>query len=395
MLWRQEIEMDYEKAYKNSYDEYLKYKSLYLEEALEKETKLILQDFGGEYISVEQYEDIILPFWKKYNKKPKKFWFDVFGARDKIVEPRFLPTDLYFNEVLTYLNNLPMRFAVADKCTYDFRMNDIKKPKTICKCTAGFYYDANMNIITREEAIKKCLSYDGMMIIKPSIYSSKSRNVHIIDPTMANEKDIDTLFKNIGMYFIVQQMIEQHIELSNLNKDATNIIRVSSLLLENGDVYIPHMVLRIGGPNQKVVGQGSGGWECEIKRDGSLNKKMLALNTKFYKDEAGNECVSSEIKWQPTIEKARLESGYKIPSIDKLCIAVKVAHKQLPHFRWIGWDFTIDIEGNPILIEYNLAPGFRGSQLDACKPIFGEKTEEIYDECYLHQRFKIDSSKWI
>ena len=375
--------MDYEQAYKDSYNQYMKYKAVYLQEALEKEIESLSKDFGVSYISDEQYEDIILPFWKKYNKKPKKIWFDVFGSRDRIVDPRFLPSDLYINEIIPYLNNLQMRLAIADKCTYDFRLKNIKQPKTICKCMAGFYYDKNMNLITREEAIKECLNYDGQMVIKPSINSSSSRNVYVIDPAKVRESDIDILFNKIGSYFIVQSKILQHKDLSKLNPDTVNTIRVNSLLTENGEVYIPHLLIRVGGPKQQIVEQGNGNFGVEIEKNGSLNKKMLINNVEFYKNKVGEECVSNKMSWQETPNFATAEAGYKIPSLDKLYEAIKEAHKLLPYFRWIGWDFTIDIFGDPVLIEYNLVPGYHGSQLAVCKPAFGEMTEEILDKCYI------------
>ena len=379
--------MDYERAYKDSFEQTLKFKDLYLKDALELETESLLKDFGGPFISDEEYNDKILLFWEKYSKRPKKLWFDVFGSRDKVVEPRIIPIDLYLNEIIPCLNNLQLRFAIADKCFYDVYLSNVKQAETVCKCIAGFYYNANMNMITKSDAIKLCLGHEGKIVIKPSINSSSSRNVYSIDPSSANEKDICDVFEELGAYFIVQHRIEQHKELAKLNPDTVNTIRVNSLLTEDG-VYIPCMIIRVGGPNQQIVEQGSGGWGCEIEKDGSLNGKRLINNVKFYKNNDGEDCVKNQMEWLTTPEIARKEVGFKIPSVDKLCEVVKEAHMRLPHFRWIGWDFTIDEGGDPVLIEYNLVPGYHGSQLAGGKPMFGDLTEKILNDCYISKKFE-------
>lgn len=379
--------MDYEKAYKESFDKSVEYLALYLKDALREETESLLRDFGGAFISDEEYEDIIVPFWARYGRRPEKLWFDVFGARDRIVEPGFLPSDFYFNEILHYLNNTRIRFATADKCSYDMHLPDIKQPETVCKCTAGFYYDADMNMISREEAIGRCLEHEGMMVIKPSINSSSSRNVRSIDPDTSGEGDIKALFEQLGAYFIVQHRIDQHPELAILNSNTVNTIRINSILTDSG-VYIPHQLIRVGGPGQSFCEQGSGGWSCEINNDGTLNDRMIINNVSFYKGEDGAERVKNQMEWQNTLERARAGSGYRIPSLDKMREAVREAHKMLPHFRWVGWDFTVDKCGDPVLIEYNLAPGYHGSQLTVCKPAFGDMTREILDDFFIHRRLE-------
>ena len=49
-------------------------------------------------------------------------------------------------------------------------------------------------------------------------------------------------------------------------------------------------------------------------------------------------------------------------------------HPRLPYFNLIGWDFGIDQQGEPVLIEWNRAPDLSQT---AHGPAFGEMTEEI------------------
>lgn len=379
--------MNSEEAYKTTYEKALEYRRIYLSKALEAETTDYVRGFGGPFISEEEYEEKILPFWEKYGRRPKKLWFDCFGSRDRSIDPRIVPADLHFTEILPYINNLSLRDATADKCAFDRFLPEIRQPETVCKCIAGFYYDADMNLINRAEAIKLCLGHEGGLILKPSISTGTSRNVHSADPSASSVKDVEALFDLLGANFIVQGRIEQHPDLARLNPDAVNTIRVNSLLTEQG-VYIPSADIRVGAPGQQVVSRGSGGWSCEIKEDNTLHEKALASDIFGFENEAGEKCVRRVMRWKDIPGCFGAGSGYEIPFMDRVRDAVRTAHKMLPHFRWIGWDFTVNKSGEPVLIEYNLAGGLISSQLVVCRPAFGEMTEEILDDYFIHRRLE-------
>ena len=379
--------MNWQEAFITTYDKALEYKRIYLSEALEGETSDYVRDFGGPFISEEEYEEKILPFWEKYGRRPKKLWFDCFGSRDQSIDPRIVPSDLYFTGILPYINSFPLRYAFADKCAFDRFLPEIRQPETVCKCIAGFYYDADMNLINRAEAIKLCLGHEGRLILKPSINSSTSKNVHSADPSASSEKDVEALFDLLGANFIVQGWIEQHPDLARLNPDTVNTIRVNSLLTEQG-VYIPAADMRVGAPGQQVVSRGSGGWSSEIKEDNTLHEKALVSEMINYENEAGEKCVRRVSRWRDIPGCFDAGSGYEIPFMDRVRDAVRTAHKKLPHFRWIGWDFTVNKSGEPVLIEYNLAAGIISGQLVVGRPVFGEMTEEILDDYFIHRRLE-------
>ncbi|MCR4611129.1 MAG: hypothetical protein K5644_04445 [Lachnospiraceae bacterium] len=379
--------MDYEKEYREYYEKSMEYKALYLKEELTKEAKELLPGLGGEFISEKEYEQIIVPFWEKYGRKPDKLWYDYFCSGERIIDPRFVPSYFYYSEILPYVNNLQFWHAAADKCIFDITLPDIKQPETVCKCTAGFYYDANMNMISRKEAVNICLSHKGQMVIKPSIGSGFSKNIYCIDPDETSEKEMEEYFEKLGSYFIVQSRIEQHLELAKLNPSTVNTIRVNSLMTDEG-VYIASMHIRVGDPQSKIVHQGSSGWHSSIEEDGTLSEKLVTHKSVFYKNRFGEESIREVMTWGELPDYASAKSGYKIPAIDKVCEAVCKAHKRLPHFRFVGWDFTVDTQGEPVFIEFNLAPSHLSCQLIVRKPLFGDKTEEILEDYFIHKTLK-------
>ncbi|MBR1595532.1 MAG: hypothetical protein IJ665_02410 [Phocaeicola sp.] len=76
----------------------------------------------------------------------------------------------------------------------------------------------------------------------------------------------------------------------------------------------------------------------------------------------------------PQTDSGVILNGYLIPSFTKVISFVKDLHNKLPFFNLIGWDISVDIEGNPVMIEWN-----RSAELSqvAHGPAFGDYTEEI------------------
>ena len=65
---------------------------------------------------------------------------------------------------------------------------------------------------------------------------------------------------------------------------------------------------------------------------------------------------------------------FSIPSFDKVLALAKDLHLRLPYFNIIGWDFCVDFNGNPMMIEWNKAPDLSQT---AHGPAFGDMTEDI------------------
>jgi len=66
-------------------------------------------------------------------------------------------------------------------------------------------------------------------------------------------------------------------------------------------------------------------------------------------------------------------------------IAVK-EHSRYPYIRFIAWDFTVDINGNVVVMEYNTkAPGVLYYQY-VNGPLFNDSTEEMLK--YLDEKCK-------
>ena len=72
----------------------------------------------------------------------------------------------------------------------------------------------------------------------------------------------------------------------------------------------------------------------------------------------------------------------EIPQYSQITNIIKRIHPKFPHFRLIGWDFALDYNDMPTLIEVNFNnTGLESLQLTN-SPIFGARTEEILSEIF-------------
>ena len=340
----------------------LKLESMYRKHKYRKSAKLRLKRMNGGYNCDKEYQEIIVPFWKKYGYKPEKYWYQIFSDREQKVDPRYIPDDLYYGELIPYFSNSQFRRFGEDKCYHDIWFADIKRPETICKNIAGVFYDSQMNPITPSEAVKLALAFKDEFLIKPSIDSGEGRLIKFFTPETVNKKALIEAIKTMDANFIIQASVKQHPALANLNPSSLNTIRIVTFFFE-GEVYVSSCILRVGAPNAKVDNVGAGGFACPIKKDGWLKDKA----------------VNRKAEWVTENSMGIKFADVKIPEFDRVIETVRNAHRKIAHFKLIGWDMSVDIDGDPVFIEYNTCPG---SNQISCGPTFGDMTEKVLDEFF-------------
>ena len=70
-----------------------------------------------------------------------------------------------------------------------------------------------------------------------------------------------------------------------------------------------------------------------------------------------------------------------IPGTDRVIETAKQLHPRVGHFKWIGWDFTLDQDGDPLLIEFNTAPGDHAQRVCG-RPLFGDLTDRVLEDYF-------------
>lgn len=275
----------------------------------------------------------------------------------------YLPNDLYRNYIDKYYNDAKKAVVLENKCYFKKMFPDMKQADTVCYRLNGFWFAEDDTIITFEKA-QNIVAKENTVVVKQAVGSSGGHAVSFVEGN-APKKFVE-IVGQISEDIIVQRPIKQHAVLSRINESSVNTIRVVSLLREEG-VTVYSTVLRMGTDGAKVDNVSSGGVSCGIREDGRLREKGYTRAGKTYSAHPTSGVIFGEVQ---------------IPSYEKILYAVKRLHPQIPHFRLVSWDFSIDENGEPVLIEANLnCGGIDVNQMNN-GPLFGEDTKKVLDEVF-------------
>lgn len=312
---------------------------------------------GSNYL----FKEKVLSFWGQYGIKPKKMWYDLYCNKTKEYDPRYIPEDIYWTIIYPAMNNPGFRHAYTDKCFYNQLFPNFKQPRTIIKCSNNIFYDGIGNIISFMQA-KSILESEKQFVLKPSVYSGEGVDIIFYDKNEYQSIDFEHILKLYRTDFIVQDIVSQHEVLASIHPKSLNTIRVISFLF-HGKIHISSAILRMGVDGSRLDNVSAGGIACPINPDGRLAPMGINKNS----------------EWIDSHPNGTIFCDVTIPSYEKVIEAIQKAHKNIPHFRILGWDFSIDEAGDPVLIEYNGAPGL--NQI-SCGPLFGDLTEQVLDEIF-------------
>lgn len=312
----------------------------------------------------ENYACDIKEYWREYVFLPTTVFHKWYSGCNGIKDIRYIPEDFFYDVIERHYNDMSLEPAYVNKGMYRILYPEIKQPVTVFVNMNGIFYDANYVLITRTEAVSM-LKQVEKVIIKPTRDTGGGRNVQLIKTRDIDEEKCSNLLREYIKDYIVQIPVEQHPDLAIIHKESLNTIRVMSML-ENGNVLILSSVLRMGIGNSFVDNECSGGINCGIDESGHLSKVAYDGSGKIYSKHPQGFEFGQGI----------------IPNYDRIINTIKDQHKKLPYFGLISWDFSIDVDGAPVMIELNLRwCGLNFHQLHH-GPLFGDRTDEILKKVY-------------
>ena len=312
-------------------------------------------------------------FWHAYGINISKDinWVEFYSTVNGSFDKRFIPDNIYYSKIDTFFtNNLSSKFF-DDKNLYDLIFKDVNRPHTIVRKMKGVYMDANYHPISFQQIQKLCEKSSGNLIIKPSVASAGGRGI-----VFWNKRDkIEDFYEKLSTSdeIIVQDIVNQHANLSRIHKNSLNTIRVLTLYIDN-EVKVLSCVLRMGVNGNKVDNVSSGGISCGINADGTL--KRFACSK--YGEKL--ECHPQGIKFSDVI----------IPNFTEILNKAKdLAPRLLGYTRLVSWDFSLDENAEPVLIEANLSFGEVDFHQMNNGPVFGDLTEKVLSEVFAKPRKRI------
>lgn len=291
-------------------------------------------------------------------------WHRYFYKRTGVYSVKYIPTSLYYTDLIGRLNQFPMNEAYTDK-NLSYRLLPAEhQPEAVIRNMNGYYY-ANDTPINKQKAVELCENMDDVLI-KPTLKSHGDGvcKFHVKNGiTSIGDKRIDQLFDEYSPNFIIQKAVHQHTQMNALNSSSVNTIRILTYRSGN-EILVLYTVIRIGRQGSDVDNETAGGISTRILADGTLAKYAFGA--------PGNDNVEKT-------DTGVVLDGYAVPSYSEAVELVKKMHLLLPHFNLVGWDIAIDTEGKPVIIEFNTWPELSQS---ANGPAFGDYTERVLREIW-------------
>lgn len=239
----------------------------------------------------------------------------------------------WYNEIREKMNPKNQLYSLENKALCDIYFPQLSFPEVYLRRLNGFFFDKDMNYLSKEDAKELLASYDEF-VIKPSIGTEQGQGVKKV--TKESNYDLDALFSEEGLDFIAQEVLKQAPEIERLNPTSLNCFRVTTMYMENKFGY--STALKVGKKGAVRDNWNTGYW-VNVNNDGKCSQYGYdyAMNP--------NEKTDNGIVFE----------NLQMPNFQEMINHLEMIHKKLfPNCGVIGWDVTIDKDYKTRIIEYNL-----------------------------------------
>lgn len=350
--------------------------------------KSIKEDITDSLIPGEKDKGRYLKLWRPLSRKVRLDWLEVYTAVSGRSDWRYVPEDVYYNEIEPRLNNKLYSKAWTDKNSYELLLgNNIKVPEALLRSIGGFLYTFDFRPLgkTNQFTILPPLVERKLLVIKPTMDSGGGKAVRLFSATgievdlTPKERGINTLADLFNQYsgnFIIQSYIKQHHWFARFNESSLNTVRILTYRsVASDEVTVLHCLLRAGAPGSVTDNQASGGIVCAVSLEGELST--------FGVDKHGKRHTGTE--------SLEFRNAGTMPFITKIMEAALRVASAYRYSRLLGLDFAIDTAGEVILIEVNDTNNEINFYQMTSGPLFGSFTTEVAEECKTMPRsFLID-----
>lgn len=321
-------------------------------------------------LTKEQKKEIKDFFVKHYGKSVPFYWHRLYQSYTGNYCYNYFPEILFSTKLEQKLNPYREAEFLSDKNlleTFFGSVEGLHIPKTFLSCIKGRFRTGDMQITTREEA-ERLLSDIGRCVLKKTTETCSGRDVAICDfKNGVDERSgitISELLCQFGSNFVVQEFIQQFAPLAAINHSSVNTFRVATYILE-GKIYHCSPVLRLGRHGHEKDNIHFGGVGVPISEDGVLNDRAFSEQGEEFFEHPDSHIVFS---------------GYTIPGFADVIKKAHELHARIPYLGFVSWDFSLDQDGTPVLIEVNTYRQSAGiCQRFAGVPLFGDNTAKMLE----------------
>ncbi len=307
-----------------------------------------------------------------------EYWDHYFhGFKHSIKSKLYVPYDYYNYKILPNLNDVQTKAYVQDKNMFDkiFGNSGVLLPRTIFRCMNYIFLDSKYEEIVNIENFIGTVKED--MIVKPIVDSGggagiklfQYKNGRLENVIDGSSLDVHALRTELGGNFIVQEVIKQHENLAQFHPSSLNTIKVLTYRsVKTNEVDVLLSYFRTGVNKSYVDSASSGGIAVGIE----VNKKDYSAKLRKYGvlkfgDELCTRHPDSDIEFH----------GKEMFNFYQIFKSARKLSNIVPYQRLIGWDFSVNEAGKPVLIEANYGSNIAGLQAANGLPLFGEYSNEV------------------
>lgn len=319
-------------------------------------------------LSDEQREAIDRIYKTNYGEKIPYTWHRHYTAFTGKFDELYFPELLYIPEFEHYMNQCEEYvYVYSDKNVLPLiaKSVGVKTPEIFGGCSKGVFFNKDYENVSPEEFIKM-VSDIGEGFIKPTIDSCSGIGCKQVEfyngRDILQDEKIENIILNLGDDFVLQKRLKCSQSIKKLYDKSVNTFRVLTYRW-NGDIVLAPTVMRIGCGGGYLDNAHAGGIFIGVTEQGKLLKEAVTEFGKRYTQHPDSGIIFE---------------NYKIEGFEEVIKSAIRMHEAIPQLGIIHWDFTINDENVPILIEANCKDGgIWLQQMAHGKSVFGKNTIDI------------------
>ncbi len=343
----------YIKRLYGEYREKREYDSLirFINKAIEKDRSELPE------LTPDQIQEI-QAYWARFSFENIPLqWHRFYYGKTGQARPDFVPSPFFFQSIKPAMNDVSFGAVWSDKSYLDFFLSGIPTTKCVLRNVEGRWLDEGFRLLEKREAAEVLQQYDSL-VIKPAIDTNTGKGVALLHRPFSIDEMVASHCKN----FVVQLPIKQHSDMAKLNASSVNTIRINSVLLDQ-NAHVMSAFVKVGQTGEFADNNGHDRFFIGIREDGTF----------------ADYAIDHDFNKYSTIPSGYAFAGQHVPSFEKVCQIIELAHQKIAHFGFAFWDVGIREDGMPVIVEMNLKnPDSMVPQV-ASGPFFGKYTDQVMD----------------
>lgn len=257
-------------------------------------------------------------------------WLYVYSAISGQFKEGWIPDNFYGSQVVPNING--HYGTCASLKPLNAKFFHTKEFPDIGSFVNGLFLDTNYQAYSEKSFIKHLFRNCDRIVFKTD-KSLKGKGIHFFNPNSFSAEYVKSLGNGV-----FQSFVEQHSLFDEFAPESVATIRLTTVVNDDGEVSVRGSHLRLGTES-----------DTHVKSATEVRVPITPGTGEL--DKAGYLPSYLTIYSHPTSQKSF--DNVTIPNFKKCVATVNRLHLKVPFVRCIGWDVTLDKEGEVVILEWN------------------------------------------